>query len=128
MELFGQIFVTLATGLFILLLMLLVDHPKKKPIGIGLFMVIALTLNFASPFIFFGILLLFFPFIIFLDMKKITWQKCLIYVGVSYVAIFAIYGFLVDLIPYYFIPVGVFVYVLVSKRTTLNTPDELEVN
>lgn len=121
MEIFSKIFLTATTGLFILLFMLLVDHPNRKWIGLIIFIIVATGINFVTPLMLFNCLVLLFPFIIFLDVKRLTIEKCIWFAVTSYAVIFIVFTLIVDTIPFYYYPVAVFLYIPIARKKVNNS-------
>ncbi len=121
MEIFTKIFLISVSGIFILLFMLLIEHQKKVLIGSIIFATAAISIVFDSIPLFILMVLIFCPFLIFLDVKQISWQKCLLYVIVFFGTLIGYAYFLTDLIPFYYYPFLVFFYALLAKKKVPKT-------
>lgn len=72
MELFSQVFFLLVFGLFLRLLLLLIEHPKKWKYAIIIFLAITLSvfLSAITLLVFICLISLFSPLLFFLDEEK----------------------------------------------------------
>lgn len=119
MELFSKLFLIGSTGLYIAFLLLLIDHPKRIRIGLGIYLLVILLILSNSPLIAILYSIVGSPLIIFLDYKRINWKKGLIYVAVSVLVIFTGFNYLIPLIPFYIYPVMVFAYVYLVRKKSI---------
>lgn len=117
MELFSTLFLIGSIGLFLAFLLLLIDHPKRIRIGLGIYLLIILLILSNSPLIAILYSLVGSPLIIFLDYKRINLKKGIIYVAASILVLFIGSKYLIHFIPFYIFPVLVFAYVMVAKKT-----------
>ena len=116
MELFDKIFFILTTGIFLLLFMLLIEHPKRWFIGVGIF-VILIIITFLSIQIMTNIPLLS-PLLILLDAKRLSWKTVLIHLTV-FIIISVLWSTLIFVfIPFYCYPILLFIYVIITKSST----------
>lgn len=120
MDLFSKLFLIASTGLFLAFLLILVDHPKKKAIGLGIYSLVVLLILAENSLVSIFYVIVGSPLIIFLDYKRINWKKGLLYVSVSGLFMILTFKFLIHFIPFYIYPVLVFGYVMVAKKNQSN--------
>ncbi len=113
MEIFSKIFFIAASGLFILLFMLLIEHPKRNMIGWTIFGFVTLLIIGSIPIL--AIISPLCPLFVLLDLKRLSLKTCLIYIG-AFFLVFGVWAtFIFNSLPFYYYPILVFLYVLIAK-------------
>lgn len=113
MEIFSKVFLIATSGLFIALFMLMIEHPKRKIIGLIIFGIVALLAISSLPFLM--LISMFCPLLILLDVKRLSVKICLIYLS-CFTIIGGVWAlFIIDFVPFYLYPVLIFLYAIYSK-------------
>ena len=114
MDLFSNIFFIVTSGIFLSIFMLLIEHPKRWYIG-ALIYALLIILTFSSINLV-PLIPLFCPLLILLDVKHLTWNICLKYLGAFVCILGAWIVIIVPYLPFYFYPILIFLYVLIAHQ------------
>lgn len=115
-EIIPKLFLICSICLFISFLLILVDYRHKWRIGIILFLIVVISV-IANHFEILSVIsVVFSPFIIFLDYKRLGVKKCLIYLILTFITILVFKKIILMNVPFFLIPILVFSYVILQNR------------